>query len=97
MKRLPEAINHPFPHDCSAHSIFCPFLHAEIAPQISHVRADRPLGGVAFARSHARHRYQLATDRNGDHFFPRLNNTSALGKSAAAKARVLGIFMNVSA
>ena len=36
------------------------------------------------ARSHARHRYQLATDRNGFHRCPRLKTTSALGRSSAA-------------
>src|SRR3954454_2161376 len=49
------------------------------------------------ARSQARHRYQLATERNGLHFWPRLNSTSGLGRSVTAIGRVLGTRMKVSA
>ena len=40
-------------------------------------------GGDALpARSHARHRYQLATERQGCHFFARRSITSGFGKTA---------------
>jgi hypothetical protein len=52
--------------------------------------ADLPAGGAFFAKSHARHRYQLATLLYGAHFFARFNITSGLGRSAASIARVFG-------
>jgi hypothetical protein len=55
-----------------------------------HFKLDLPVGAVFFAKSQARHRYQLATERNGAQRFPLLSNTSGLGKSAASSARVLG-------
>jgi hypothetical protein len=48
-------------------------------------------------KSHARHRYQLATDRKGAQRNPLLNTTSGLGKSSAESARDLGTRWNVSA
>src|ERR1700728_2771347 len=52
---------------------------------------------LSFARSHARHKYQLATERNGAHLRPRRNSTSGLGKSAASTGLVFGSFRNVNA
>ena len=45
---------------------------------------------MALARSQARHRYQLATERNGAQRFPLLRSTSGLGRSSAAKGAGFG-------
>ena len=88
MNSVPDAQQSPVPHSCDF------FLSQGWETTISRFHADsltryagRP---VPFARSQARHKYQLATLRNGAHFFPLFNSTSALGKSAAASARVFG-------
>jgi hypothetical protein len=66
--------------------IFNKFLEAVL----HHFKLDRPVGAVLFARSQARHRYQLATERNGAQRRPLLSSTSGLGKSSAARGRVFG-------
>ena len=58
---------------------------------------ERPVGAAFLARSQARHRYQLATERNGAQRFPLLKSTSGLGRSAASSGRDLGTRWKVSA
>ncbi len=54
------------------------------------IALERPAGCSLLARSQARHRYQLATERNGAQRWPRRKTTSGLGRSAASSGRDLG-------
>src|SRR6185437_13988225 len=73
------------------------YFTAISGPPRSGYRPRSPVGSVPLARSQARHRYQLATERYGAHRKALRKTASGFGKSLDASGRDRGTRMKVRA